>query len=287
MTESFTPTYDAFFPEWFLTGEQTETLVHDLSPVPSLIGKVEHGRRTHPPGADPPQVWITEINLRPWSGPTSPGDMSPADRSHVASKNVLRYLTAYVNKGMTALDLYAAADKSGYALVDDGFYQAIGPAGALPRRFPGGRDHGRGAAPRPDADASSGPVGPTRSLSLDALTDFSGNVQFQGDGTPQYPSLYNREVFAFLPFVDSHRFVIPVYVMTRNTVEVYDRSSDDPSRFDMPPELYRMAIGGVDGSEAEATATDPLSGASVPVQTISRSPESIVVEICVTILRAC
>ena len=105
------------------------------------------------------------------------------------------------------------------------------------------------------------------------MTDFSGNVQFQGDGSPQYPPLHNRDVFAFLPFqVNSHRFVIPVYVMTRNTVEVYDGGSDQPSRFDMPPERYRMAIGGVDGNEAEATATDPLSGAAVPVQTVSRSP---------------
>ncbi len=33
--ESFTPTYDAFFPEYFLSGIQTENLVRDLAPYPT------------------------------------------------------------------------------------------------------------------------------------------------------------------------------------------------------------------------------------------------------------
>ena len=111
--ETFTPTYDSFFPEYFLSGIETETLIRDMSPITSNIQGVPHGRFTHPEGGEPPEMWITEVNLRPISGPTSPAEMSPEDVSHVASKNVLRYLTAYVNKGVTALDLYSAADNAG------------------------------------------------------------------------------------------------------------------------------------------------------------------------------
>ena len=39
-----------------------------------------------------------------------------------------------------------------------------------------------------------------------------------------------------------------------------------------------MAIGGVDGSEAEASATDPLTGEAIPVEVVSGSDDEIVVE---------
>ena len=40
-------------------------LVRDLSPHTTYIDGVAHGRDTHPPGAAPPEVWITEMNLDP------------------------------------------------------------------------------------------------------------------------------------------------------------------------------------------------------------------------------
>ncbi len=121
-----------------------------------------------------------------------------------------------------------------------------------------------------------------RSLSLRALTDYSSNVQFEGDGTAEYPPLYNRDVFGFFPFqVNADRFVIPVYVMTRNVAKVYGTGAG-PSRFDLPPETYRLAIGGVDGTKTTASATDPITGASVPVEAVSSSGDEIVVEMKVT-----
>ena len=124
-----------------------------------------------------------------------------------------------------------------------------------------------------------------RSLELRALTDYEDNIQFEGNGTAAYPPLYNRDVFAFLPFqVNAHRFVIPIYVMTRNVDELYKPSAamSDPTRFDLPPERYGMKIGGVDGSEALVSATDPLTGETIPVDVISRSEDEIVVEMPVT-----
>jgi hypothetical protein len=268
--ESFTPSYEAFFPEYSLSGIQTETLVHDLSPLPSKIQGAEHGRYTHPAGGSPPTMWITEFNLGPGSGPVPRSQLSDAGVRHVMSKDVLRSLVAYVNKGVTAIDFYAA-NAGDLSLVEPSFFKA---AGAKNAAYPGDAAGGETTAAvqrLTAALAGAVPLATTRRLALRELTDFSGNVQFEGNGTAAYPPLYNREVLAFLPFqVTKRRFVIPVYVMTRNVTE------------DLAAEPYRLAIGGIDGEGAEISASDPLTGETVPVEVISRAADQVVVELPVT-----
>ena len=71
--------------------------------------------------------------------------------------------------------------------------------------------------------------------------------------------------------------------MTRNVAENHrPAGGGDPTRFDLPPERYRMAIGGVDGAVAQVSATDPLSGETVPVEKISGVGDELVVEMPVT-----
>jgi len=280
--ETFTPTYYAFFPEYFLAGIQPETLVNDLAPYSTNIQGTEHGRETHPPGGAGPALWITELNLEPESGPTEDGSMSAADVRHVETKIVLRSLAAYVNKGVAALDFYAAR-AGNYSLVDRSFFDAVG---AHPTLYPGRSRGGETIdAVRRLAVSMHGaePISSPRSLSLQSLTDYSGNVQFEGNGTAAYPPLHNRDVFAFLPFqVTEDRFVVPVYVMTRNVVEESNPGDTGPTRFDLPAEPYRLDIGGVDGEDATVTATDPLTGEAVPVKAISGSAHDLVVELGVT-----
>jgi hypothetical protein len=283
--ESFTPTYDAFFPEYFLSAIQTETMTRDLSPTPQMIGETAHGRFTHPAGGPPPSVWITEVNLSPLSGPGG-SEMSEADAHHIMAKDTLRYLTAYVNKGVTAIDLYAAS-AGALSLVEPSFLKAAGAKGGkVP--YPGDAAGGETMeAVRRLAAAMSGagPISSPRSLSLRELTDYSGNVQFEGNESAAFPPLYNREVFAFLPFqVDSRRFVVPYYVMTRDVDQVQrpEEPSTDPARYDLPPEPYRLAIGGIDGEATAVEASDPLSGESVPVEVFSRSRDQIVVKVPAT-----
>jgi hypothetical protein len=280
--ESFTPSYQSFFPEYFLSALQTETLVHDLSPTPSTTGSsVIHGRETSPKDSSAPSYWITEVNLDPASGPAH-GMMSPSDIRHVASKDALRYLTAYVNKGVTALDFYAA-QAGNLSLVDPSFFSAVK---AAPSTYPGDEQGGEtttAISRLVDAMKGSRPIASPRSLSLAELTDYSGNVQFEGNGTEAYRPLYNREVFGFFPFqVNSHRFVIPVYVMTRNVTQEYQHGSTSPTRFDLPAETYRLKIAGVDGVGAEISATDPLTGESVPVDVLGTEAGSFTVKLDVT-----
>jgi hypothetical protein len=50
----------------------------------------------------------------------------------------------------------------------------------------------------------------------------------------------------------------------------------------MPPETFRLTIGGVDGRGADVSATDPLTGANVALNVVGRSPETVVVDMPVT-----
>jgi hypothetical protein len=279
--EVFTPTYEAFFPEYFLAGIQTETLIHDLAPTMSKVSAVEHGRFVHAPGGEPATEWITELNMNPASGPAPAGSMTQADIRHVETKEVLRSLVAFVNKGVTAVHFFAVRSGN-LSLVDPAFFAALhGSVPAYPGDAAGGETM---AAVRRLAESMGGAesLAAPRSLSLDALTDFSSNVQFAGNGTSAYPPLYNRDVFAFLPFqVTARRFAIPVYVMTRNMAEEYGGASG-PARFDLPEEPYRLEIGGVNGERASVSATDPITGEITPAEIVAQTDHDVTVEMGVT-----
>jgi hypothetical protein len=279
--ESFTPNYEAFFPEYFLTAIQTETLVRDLSPATTFFGDAAHGRATHPPGGSPPEMWVTEVNLGPGSGPTPRAAMTAADIRHIATKNILRYLSAFTNKGVSAIHFYAA-NAGDLSLIDRPFFDALHEDF---RSYPGTAMGGEtmDAVRRfTEVMADDQPFTASRELTLRALTDFTGNTQFEGNGTPQYPSLYNRDVFGFFPVQTSDkRFVIPFYVMTRNVATDYGISSG-PERFDLPPELYRLRIGGVRGETAVVSSIDPASGATNPVTIVARSSDELLIETSAT-----
>jgi hypothetical protein len=259
----FVPTYTAFFPEYYLTAIQTEFMERDISPFTELFNGAAHGRFTAPPGSStPPQVWVTETNI----DPAEAGGLTAADERHLQAKAALRTLSAFVNKGVTALYFYAATG---------------GEFGMVEASAPGGGETMTAIRRFTQAFAGPGAIGEPRELSLAAVASEGNWTQFSGDGSAAHPSLYNREVVGFFPFqAGQHRFVVPVYVMTRDLATLYQPSAPatDLARYDLPPQKYRLEIGGVEGGHLRASATDPLSGASVPVRVISRSTGSAVVE---------
>ena len=104
----FTPTYRVFMPEYYLTGIQTETLMRDLSPIQTFIGGTPHGAKTHPPGAAPPAMWITEDNM---DAVQARGNGLPAaDLPEFQAKAALRIYVAYGSEGAQAIDLFGAGD---------------------------------------------------------------------------------------------------------------------------------------------------------------------------------
>jgi len=289
--DRYTPSYEAYFPEYSLSAIQAETLVRDMSPISTPIGGVLHGRDTHPAGGSAPQVWITETGMdvtRPESADPNPPDppaayMGPADIAHLRAKATLRAAVAFVNKGVSAIDFYAAKDPN-WALIPSSFFDQVDAAGGA---YPGDNAGGETmAAMRRMMARLAGPDQVSgRQLSLQAISDSQNQIQFAGDGTSAHPNLYNRDVLAFLPFqVTDNRFVIPTYIMTRNIAELYrpDAPTSDPSRYDLPPADYQLTIGGVDGSMASVSAYDPLTDASTPVTVVARAPNHLVIEMPLT-----
>jgi hypothetical protein len=264
--DRFVPRYDAFFPEYILTAIQTENLVRDLSPRTTSVYGTPHGRYVRPrTGGAAPTMWVTEANLDP-AGAEPPGDhLSDADVARLQAKAALRFYTAFSNKGASAIDLFGAKGGN-LQLISQGFFDAVNAAhGAYPGDGLGGLTTSAvGNLMRALKGART--LRSTHALSLLQVSDRHDHRQFDGDGTRGYPPLYNRDVLAFLPFqLRRGEYVAAVYVMTRNLARRY-RPGSAPDRFDLPPERYDLLIGGLRGARVTATATDPLTGSSVPVK---------------------
>jgi hypothetical protein len=262
--DSFTPTFTSYFPEYYLSAIQTESLVRDLSPITNAVYGASHGRAVEP------QIWVTETNID--AGQVS---LSTADQEHMQAKATLRTLVSFVNKGVSQLDFYSALG-SEWGLID--------PVDMLASNYTDGG---------PTLDALSRMfdfIGPThiavpRALTLQSIAQWGEDAQFAGDGTAAHPPLYNRDVLGVFPFqVSDDSFVVPAYVMTRDVAHLYDTSasSTDVTRYDLPPETYRLTLGGVDGNAVTVQAFDPLSNVSVPAVVVARSATTVTVQLALT-----
>lgn len=262
--DNWIPSYTAFFPEYYLTAIQTETLIRDLSPIATPIYGAMHGRFTHPAGSPPVQNWITEVSLDPSGIPAS---VLPRFKA----KEALRYITSYVNKGANALYLYSAGDGA------SAFVDPTAPGGGTALT----------ALHRLTATLKQGatPITKPQSVSLEAVTGSTDDVQFAGDGTAVHPPLYDADVVGYFPYQTSNtRVAIALYVMTRDLMHVYQPSlgAGDPARYDMPPERFRLTLDGVETLGRSISLFDPLDGTSDPVQVVSRSGDELVVDVPLT-----
>jgi len=262
--DDFTPSFTDYFPEYYLTAIQTETLIRDIAPITTMVAGTPHGRAVEPP------IWVTEQNVD-----STQAGLAGAAAAHLHAKATLRTLVSFLNKGVSQLDFYAVQG-SGLGLVDLAqLARSRGASGgstidALGRlaRFVGATDIGR-----------------RRSLTLSAVAQQGDDAQFQGDGTAAHPTLHNRDVLGVFPFqVNDHAFVIAAYVITRNIAEVYDTSAPrgDVTRYDLPPENYRLTLGGLNGNTATAVAYDPLSGQAVALTIVARTGRSVTVQLPLT-----
>ncbi|HUA13094.1 MAG TPA: Ig-like domain-containing protein [Candidatus Sulfotelmatobacter sp.] len=292
--DTFTPSFVAHYPEQSLSAFTDQSLLRDMSPISTTLGGSLHGSNAANPQGHTAQVWITEYNygLTP---PRNGGDPNNGkynytnnDREYIQAKAQIRYLSDFVNKGAKQIDFYAAKDsKQGpYSLnlVDSSFISAVD---SNPNVYPGDSQGGfitqtihNFLKPFMAAQTITKP----QSLALNEIDDYSGNIQFSGNGTAQYPDLYNRNVFSFYPYqLTNSSFLVPIYVQTSDLEKIYNSSAPGETKFDLPAETYRLTIGGVNGNNINSmTFYDPLTGATPSVNVISRSSTNIVIEVPVT-----
>jgi hypothetical protein len=271
----FIPTYTTYFPEYFATALQTETLVRDMGPITSDIGGTKHGRYAREINGVivPNPVWMTEINM----SPVEDDDKVTAERAlQLKAKITARYFCFFLNKGVTQLHLFAAegGDKAlgivkesflKYAEQPNAVYPAdytsyISPALAVTKRIVAKMSQ------QVDRNLTS-----TRQLQVVSISDTHEHYQFVGDGTAAHPNLYNRDVFAFLPYqVNSRRFIIPYYVMTRDVTK------------DLPSEQFTVQIKGIKGEGASVTAYDPINDRDIPVVVNGKGADTLSVNLTAT-----
>jgi len=277
----FVPTYQSDFPEYYLTATQTETVIRDLAPITTAIYRTPHGRNVASPGGRPSQVWMTEYNLEP------KGATAPAQQAHLQAKALLRSLVSMVSTGMTREYFFAAAHAKDLSMVGTNFMSAVD---ANPSVYPGNQLGGETMLGFRNLLAHSrgpGPHGSARQLRLLSVAQEGNHAQFAGNGTAAYPSLYDREVLAVFPFQSSPiRFVIPIYVMTRNLAEIYrpELPSTNMARYDLPEETFRIRLGNLPRTSRppSVSAYDPLLNQSTPAQLVTRKGGEAVFELLAT-----
>lgn len=290
---SFTPSYTELFPEYYLTAIQTESLVRDISPITSSVNGIPHGRLVHPPASTAPTMWITEFNQDP-SGvyPTLPGALgaapagrlTAADIAHLEAKAVLRTLVSYVNKGVSAVDFYAAEGPT-LGLVSQRFFSDLAQR---PGSYPPSSDAGDTMAALSRLTGALGgatPVTHPERLTLTSVSSPSDHAQFTGDGSSAHPPLYDRDVLGFFPFqLTNAMWAVPVYVMTRNVATLYrpDLAVGDEPRYDLPDEPFRLTIAGVGGPGTRVSLYDPLSGRFAPVHVVATTTGHLIVDVDAT-----
>jgi hypothetical protein len=266
-SDQFVPSYTADFPEYYLTGIQTETIIRDLTPLRSEnIYRTPHGRFTHPPGAQPPKVWMTEYNLVPLQ------TFTPAQDQRFQAKVALRYLLSFISKGLGLVDFYAAkgvATGNSLGLIPNSFFASIasghlaGPGLTLT------------ALRRMSQDMKTSSRMHTRSVKLLQIATTDRRNVFNGRGP--YPPLRNLDVAAFFPFQEAtHRFVFAAYVMTRDLTRVWRRSG--ARKYDMPAAPYRFTVGNVNGCNTKLSALDPFNGTTVAVKRISCTKHTLTLQ---------
>ncbi|HEV3283332.1 MAG TPA: hypothetical protein VG010_03945 [Solirubrobacteraceae bacterium] len=283
-TPLFVPSYESLLPEYTLTGTSTETLIRDLAPFTTDLYGFPHGREVGPAGSPPIQKWVTEYNL---SLPQGVGaGLTPADRVHFHAKALLRSLVAMVSKGVSR-DYFFAAQAGGLSVVGDEFFSALN---AHPGTYPGdqlGGEITNGFHNLLTRFQGPGPTGPARQLKLVSIAQDGNHAQFTGDGTAGHPSLYDREVLAVFPYQASPtRFVIPVYVMTRNLLTLYQPAAPatETTRFDLPNETFRITLANLPETKTPpaVSAYDPLHDQNTPAKLLHREGNTATFELAAT-----
>ena len=212
--------------------------------------------------------------------------VTPADSEHFQAKALLRSLVANVSKGATR-EYFFKAGRGPLDLISASFFEALR---AAPNVYPGEQAGGetmRGFHNMLAQFQGPGPQGQPRQLQLLSIEQEGDHAQFTGDGTAAHPRLYDGEVLAVFPFQSSPtRFVIPVYVMTRNLLTLYEPNmpSSEIGRFDLPDETFRITLGNLPegGPDPSVSAYDPLRNQSTPARLRSRDGSTAVVELAAT-----
>lgn len=259
---SFTPTYTALFPELQGTWLTTESTLREGAPITNMIYKTAHGRYARPEA--PCYSWFTECGFAPGQYDID----NPQRALYLKAKWFSRMYVFYLNKGNEKVVLFSwnhGKEDTHLAVASQAFIDYVENHDTYPAQdesltSPGLRTVRRITGAMKDDLDTTLTHQTTRPLEVVSIRDDHDHFQWEGDGTPEHPTMYNRECLAILPFqVNQTKFVVPYYVMTRDI------------RTDLAPEEYTVRLSGAHGDKAHIIAYDPISDDSVQVSVTDRS----------------
>jgi hypothetical protein len=268
----FTPSYSIWFPEYFATFLQTETILRNMAPFPSEFGGAVHGRNARTVNGEvlPTTVWITEVNIHP--GEDDP-NITDKDALALKAKAAMRYFCFYLNKGAERVYLYnVLGEDKGYGVVQANFVEY---ASKINKKYP--QQDREYVSPtllttsrivEQMKDGIEPNLTNPRQLEVVSLKEQHNNYQFKGDGSKAHPNLYNRELFTFLPYqVNDKKFVIPYYVMTRDIRE------------NLAPENYELCIKGFREGKLQVKIYDPLQDRYLPAVSVEQQQDRAIINL--------
>jgi hypothetical protein len=270
---SFYPSYSVCFPEYFATYLQTESVCRDMAPITTDIYGTKHGRLARKAGdaVVPCDVWFTEVGF-------APNENGVTDRERalaLKAKTTARYYAFYLSKGVERLYLYAACEGDLWlGVVSDAFVEyakthTTYPEDDTPYVSPALRVVERMS--KVMGEGLDRGLTQTRPITVESVSDTHGASVFAGDGTPEHPSLYHRDVLVVLPYqVNVRRFVIPYYVQTRDVLA------------DLPPEEFEVTLRGLRAEGAKLRAYDPIADRDVPVTVLHAEGDRAVLRLAAT-----
>ena len=254
-SSAFIPSYISFLPEYYATALQTETIVRDIAPITTSIYGTEHGRAARKIAGETisTPVWITEVN-------TSPRIFEPnitAEQAlKIKAKTSLRYYCFYLNKGVERVYLFSTVgENTGFGMVKENFQKYAAQSDLYPssdRIYVAPAFEAMGRIVAKMGDQIDRNLTQTRQLEVVSISDLHHHYQFKGNGTTNYPNLFDRDVLALLPFqVNAHKFVIPYYVMTQNVMT------------DLKPEKFTVQLKGIARNGVRIWGYDPIGDRTI------------------------
>ncbi|MEM8828043.1 MAG: hypothetical protein AAGE96_01635 [Cyanobacteria bacterium P01_G01_bin.19] len=268
---TFTPTYSIWFPEYFATFLQTETILRDMAPFPSEFGGAIHGRNVRKIDGEvvPMTIWLTEVNIHPGEDDFNIGD---TEALKLKAKAAMRYFCFYLNKGAERVYLYnAIGENTGYGIVQANFAKYSAESESYPepdQKYVSPALLTTSRIVQQMKDGLDPDLVDVRQLEILSIKEQHNNFQFEGDGSKKHPNLYNREVFTFLPYqLSDRKFVIPYYVMTRDIKE------------DLDAENYKLTIKGFNSNNLNLEVYDPFEDKYISNVSFKQNGDKVTVDL--------
>ena len=261
----------------------------DLSPITTTSFGYSHGATLAPSGGTPPTVWLTESGYVPNSGvvDNSGKNLTAAEMADFQAKALLRWYVSWASEGAQAVYTFTANGGDTTQIVAQPFFNAID---ANPSAYPGdslgglplqaiGRFTGQLAG-------SVAPTSTPQQVTVNQLSNLTGGVQFQGNGTAATPDLTDANALAFFPFQKSSGdLLVATYVMSRDLSHIYTTNpAAGKTPIDMPDETFQVTLGNVNGNTTQVKSLyDPLSGTSTSgASIVGRTASTVTIQLPVT-----